>query len=412
MALSNGKGASRTDSETSAQNLGSEIAAVQSAASRLFESTADYPNDSFVHVLDSLCSLIRRKVVPASTPKVGTGSFRTPVLHQRRVGSVSGISLSTESDARDYVFALNKIADLVSLNESRLAIYDATESGWNIMMTELVSTCINKEIASSARLLAADIIARTVKDIAGLSLAEPGEHSGDVQGRLLSALQYQITALYEGKAGDEELVDETDIEVHYIALEALKAVMEQCGELLTAGWDSVFAVLGSAFQIRRPAPNSEEDLESTNGITTKLSLQPSRVISKRLARSAFGSAHLVCSDFLAAVPDSSVSTLLELLILFCSQHDDMNMSLTVSDPSSPLDTVADLRRLSRSSGTSRISFTIESICRPYLVWSATTKQGRMYTASSRKPLNTDLFPRSGYKSCFILSQLPPTTVWK
>ncbi|KAF2813399.1 uncharacterized protein BDZ99DRAFT_438522 [Mytilinidion resinicola] len=327
MAASNTKGGARNDGETSAQSLGSEIAAVQSAASRLFESTADYPNDSFVQVLDSLCSLLRGKSLPASTPRASSGSFGTPIHHQRRVGSISGISLNTESDARDYVFALNKIADLVVLNESRLAHYEATESGWEIMIKELVSTCINCSIASSARLLAADIIARTVKDIAGLSMMEAEGQNSDVQDRLLSALQYQISALYEDQPEDEDSIDETDVEVHHIALEALKSVMEQCGESLTAGWDSVFVVLKSAFETRHSKHN-ETDSHKSNGRSTDLSLQPSRVRSKRLARSAFGSAHLVCSDFLATVPDSSISTLLELLILFCAQQDDLNMSLT------------------------------------------------------------------------------------
>ncbi|KAF2496350.1 hypothetical protein BU16DRAFT_460741 [Lophium mytilinum] len=326
MAASNTKGGVRNDGEISAQSLGSEIAAVQSAASRLFESTADYPNDAFVYVLDSLCSLLHGKSLPASTPRARGGSFGAPVS-QRRVGSVSGISLNTESDARDYVFALNKIADLVVLNESRLAHYQATESGWEIFIKELVSTCINRNIASSARLLAADIIARTVKDIAGLSLAESEGQSSDVQDRLLSALQYQISALYEDQAENEDFIDETDVEVHHIALEALKSIMEQCGESLTAGWDSVFVVLKSAFETRH-SKDIGTGSHASSGRSRNLSLQASSVRSKRLARSAFGSAHLVCSDFLAAVPDSSISTLLELLILFCAQQDDLNMSLT------------------------------------------------------------------------------------
>ncbi|OCK77869.1 hypothetical protein K432DRAFT_427690 [Lepidopterella palustris CBS 459.81] len=316
----------RNDGDAASQNIGSETAAVQAAATRLFESTVDFPNDSFVNVLEALCQLLHGKFLQSNTTRTSGGAFRS-VVHQRRVGSVSGISINTESNAQDYVFALSKVADLATLNQSRLAHFNATESGWDVLMKELVSICANPMIANSARLLAADIISRTVKDIAGFSMAELVEQRSEIQDRVLSALQLQISTLYSNQSDDEELADEADVEVHQVALEALKSVMEQCGESLTAGWGSVFAVLLSAFGTRNYDPAGEESVKDV-GDEESWSLQPAQIISKRLARSAFGSVHLVCSDFLAAVPDNSIPTLLELLMRFCSQQEDLNMSLT------------------------------------------------------------------------------------
>jgi hypothetical protein len=116
-----------------------------------------------------------------------------------------------------------------------------------------------------------------------------------------------------------------------VALEALKSVMEQCGESLTAGWDSVFGVLMSAFGTPNfDSASVENAKDAINDDLTWLA-PPSKMVSRRLGRSAFASVHLVCSDFLAAVPDNSISTLLELLVRFCSQQEDLNMSLTVSE---------------------------------------------------------------------------------
>lgn len=318
----------RTDPETSFQNFGSETAAVQAAASRLFESTVDFPNDSFLNVLKALCELLHGKPLPVMVPRADSGSFRPPVQHQRRIGSISGISLNTESDAQDCIFALRKIASLATLNQGRLAHYDATESGWDVLMKELIGVCADATIASSARLSAAEIVSRTVKDIAGSSMAELPDQRGEIQNRVLSTLKLQISTLYRAHPVDEEAADETDIEVHQAALEALKSVMEQCGESLTAGWDSVFGVLMSAFGTPNFDSASVENVKDAIDDDLTWFVRPSKMISRRLGRSAFASVHLVCSDFLAAVPDNSISMLLELLVRFCSQQEDLNMSLT------------------------------------------------------------------------------------
>lgn len=311
----------RAGSEMGSEKLEVETAAVQAAARRLFESTVDFPNDAFVELLEALCSLLDLSSATESGEATPTTAVRPQVLHQRRMGSVSGMSIATDANSRDSMFALNKIGELAALNEGRLSQYDPTESGWNALISELVKFTAAEQKQSSTRLLAADIISRTVKEMAEISV--PNEHRTDVQTRILSAIQTQISALH---SRDVAYTD-ASIRIHQIALDALKNVIEQCGESLVAGWDAVFDSLSSVFNVQTLSGMEYTTSESKDG---RLTHEPIKVISKALARSAFGSVQLICSDFLGVVPDKSLSTLMGLLFKFCCQDEDFNMSLTVS----------------------------------------------------------------------------------
>ncbi|KAJ4296651.1 Endocytosis and vacuole integrity protein [Kalmusia sp. IMI 367209] len=317
-----GGSGSRSESYMSSEKIEAETSAVQAAARRLFESTVDFPNESFVEVLQALCGLIQTGSSTESGEQTPSNLGRPKVLHQRRLGSVSGMSLSTDSNSRDSAFALNKIGELAGLNEERLASYPPDDSGWDILVTELVRYSVDNRKATATRLLAADILCRTVKEVAEISISE--EERNEVQARVLSALQKQISSLYQDGLDYDSYTD-TDARVHQIALESMKSVIEHCGESLVAGWVSVFGSLLSVF-----SPSSPSSDRATSEIAHKIGHLPDtvEVISKSLARTAFGTVQLVCSDFLAAVPETSLSTLLELLLQFSCQQEDLNMSLT------------------------------------------------------------------------------------
>lgn len=325
--LSGGSGG-RSDPDGSIEKFETETSAVQAAARRLFESTVDFPNESFSEVLQALCSLLNGSAPNDNDQKTQPTSTRPQVLHQRRLGSVTGVSLNTEANSRDSAFALNKIGDLAALNEGRLAQYEPAESGWTIFVSEIVRFSADMRKATPTRLLAADILSRTIKDIAELSMSD--EQREVIQARVLGALQSQITALHSIHANDDDTISDTDIRVHQIALEALKGVIEQCGESLVAGWGSVTDSLLSVFLPgETPAALSRNGSDSATTSAHKPSFTVD-VISRSLARSAFATVNLICSDFMTAVPDDCLSTLLQLLLNFCCQQEDLNMSLTVS----------------------------------------------------------------------------------
>ncbi|KAI4912534.1 hypothetical protein J4E90_005939 [Alternaria incomplexa] len=315
---------SRADMDTNTEKLEAETSAVQSAARRLFESTVDYPNESFSEVLQALCSLLNGVSSSESGQRTPITSSRPQVSH-RRLGSASGIGLNTDANSRDSAFALNKIGELASLNESRLSQYDPADSGWDILIREVIRYSTDSRKATPTRLLAADILARTVREIAELSMSD--DQREEIQARILAALQKQITDLHHYDGVNKDTISDTDIRVHLIALEALKSVIEQCGESLVAGWTSVIESLMSVFTQKLPsAQKNPEDVETSGN--SQATSSTTDVISRSLARSAFATANLVCSDFMTAVPDACLSTLLELLRRFCSQREDLNMSLT------------------------------------------------------------------------------------
>jgi hypothetical protein len=318
----------RTDADIGSEKLEAETSAVQAAARRLFESTIDFPSESFSDVLQALCSLLHGTSPLESGQRTPTTSGRPHFLHQRRLGSVSGISLNSETNSRDSAFALNKIGELAALNEGRFTQYDPENSGWDILVKELVRCSTDSRKATPTRLLAADILARTVKDIAELSMSD--EQREEIQARILAALRKQIAELYRYDGVSEDTISDTDMRVHQITLEALKGVIEQCGESLVAGWGSVIESLMSVFTPREPSVRVSPDEIEVSKANVHERCPTIDVISRGLARSAFATINLVCSDFMTAVPEACLTTLLELLHRFCCQQEDLNMSLTVS----------------------------------------------------------------------------------
>jgi hypothetical protein len=326
---------SQLDTEGNMPDLGSEVTAVQAAASRLFESTVDFPNDAFLLALNALCGLLHD--VPASSdPKTPPLPGERP-LRQRRIGSVSGLNFNTESDSRDYIVALGKIGDIAVLNLNRLAQYEASESGWSKLVEELIAVSSNTSVGAPARRMAADILGQIGKDMAKLSMEEDVEIRDGIQNTVLAGFQRATASIYRF-IDEDDGVDPVTVDIHEIILDALKAVLEYCGESITAGWPAVFSILASVFrpqEINTVQEREDEDDDGTlrsNGASKRHNYPTSqaRAISRRLVRSAFGSVQLICSDFLSAIPLKGISTLLLLLFQFAGQNQDLNISLSVS----------------------------------------------------------------------------------
>ncbi|KAL8843378.1 MAG: hypothetical protein Q9176_001991 [Flavoplaca citrina] len=110
------------------------------------------------------------------------------------------------------------------------------------------------------------------------------------------------------------------LEIHSIALESLLSILERSGDTLQFSWEIVFSIINSAFQSR--------DQPVADGGQSHFEKAASASRSSKLARSAFSSLHLICSDFLGALPNRCFSMLLDTLHCFSSQSEDFNTSLT------------------------------------------------------------------------------------
>ncbi len=311
---------------SSNQSLGVEVAAVQAAALRLFESTVDFPHEAFVRMLESLCALLH----DSSAPRTSNGQAKVvprPSFHQRRVGSFSGSGLNSDSQDQDHVLALRKIGNIANLNSSRFIGPDHAETGWEVLIEELISVATNGSAGAVARHQAAHIISQiTVKIAESIDDSEP-ELTNVVQCRVLSALAKEIATTWDAIETGREADYDINLEVHDIALEALRTIVEKCGDSLSGGWAIVFTIILSVFG-RRPNFSEIESLRAED--EEVVDGEAVRLIATRLGRSAFASMQLICSDFLASTPLNSIQILIDALYRFCLQEDDLNVTLTVS----------------------------------------------------------------------------------
>ena len=301
---------------STAHALNSEIEAVQAATYRLFESTADFPDDAFIDALNALCTLLH-------------GSISTPVKDQlcnaRRVGSISGLMTTTDTDSQGYLFALGKIGDIATMNVKRFTISSPEESGWDILSAELTSLVGNAAIITSARRMAAGILTRLIVDIATAVRDEASDRQDAIHTRLLQGLIATLQALNLKKTKDIS-ADETSNEIHVICLEALKSVLERCGDEFTNGWMLVIAVISSVF-VESNTSKAVTEYEHNKLMPRQKHILDA--ISPSACRTAFEAVELLCADFLSSVPEQLFVELIDVLALFSRQKYDINISLTV-----------------------------------------------------------------------------------
>ncbi|EDO02258.1 hypothetical protein SS1G_04734 [Sclerotinia sclerotiorum 1980 UF-70] len=271
-------------------NFGTEIKAVETAATRLLESTVDFPNEPFVAVVSALCDLfskeeilkIPEKPVPSSPSSPET---RRPSYAHKKVHSI--VTAPTTQNQED-LFALAKLGDIASINIDRLTTHEPHASGWQMLTSELISASSSLTATPSVRLRAADILVRIVIEAATSTLADSEVRRNVIQTMLLQALSRALGPLQTEERQVTVAIHSTDVEVHKAILEGLKSILEQCGDKLISGWDIAFEIIGSVFM----KFDSDAKITATR--------------SAKLVRSAFNSLQLtvtffwVLSDFISS----------------------------------------------------------------------------------------------------------------
>ncbi|TLD04948.1 uncharacterized protein PgNI_09191 [Pyricularia grisea] len=322
----------QADSEAQALlgNFNTEVKAVETAASRLFESTVDFSNKSFVEVVKAVCDLLDKPNEPGS-PAVtrpespasssGNDTLRTPGQRHRRTMSSMSVSAAPSAAATQQdQFALAKLGDLASINLERLLTYPPADSGWMPLVSELIGTLSSATVNAAVRSRAADILVRFVLECVIAVAGTPDEVRGAIQLRLFEALRDSLLPLQMPNRDITVSTHSTDVEIHKIILEGLKSILENCGESLLSGWDITFEIIDSIFLRRRFEPTKEEDeTKPPEALMTR---------SIKLIKPSFDSLQLICSDFLASLPNSCFLLLVDTLFKFCSQDDDLNVALT------------------------------------------------------------------------------------
>lgn len=318
---SGAQGNDRTLAESGASQstISSEIAAVESAITRLFQSTSDYPNEAFQYLLQSLCELVT----------VGKGSDTgvlsvSPSPMLQRSPSMSFISSAAIPHVRNTQFAIAKLGEVARINLIRLASA-AEDSGWSLLTEKLLSISTSPTYDSVARLMAADVLGNIAVGITVATVSEEPDVRSEIQMRSLACLESGVHRMYANLEAQHDLANTTDLDVHRSALEALRAILEQCGDSLIAGWRIIFRIVETAFATKSTVIDNDSIMEEENDLES-VQVRP---VSTKIARSAFGSVQLICSDFLVSLKKERFVSLINIMSHFCSQTMDLNISLTV-----------------------------------------------------------------------------------
>ena len=313
---------SADESPSALHAFSSEVAAVEAAASRLLESTADYPNDAFVNIVETFCRLLRGRMPTAvMSPKVEDFSPpSTPISQRRKVSGLPGLSTHAEMQARDYQFILPKLGSLAALNVSRFVTNKPEESGWDLIVEETMKVAVASSGPALARRAATDLLCKLCAACLAEVAEEGNELRATIQRRVLTVLPRIVEGIY---AEDGELTS-TDVEVQVQVLDAVKNILERSGESLVAGWNRVLALISSVFD----SENAFTIADQHGATSIDWSQVSHEFMATRLGREAFTAVQLICSDFLGLLPIDVVPALIELLHRFMGQRDDLNLSLT------------------------------------------------------------------------------------
>ncbi|CAF3643220.1 unnamed protein product [Fusarium graminearum] len=368
------RGVEGGDNETTTlmHNFSSEVRAVETAASRLIESTIDFPNESFLEVVAAVCSLLVQRsseqpeaASQAQPPSDGL-QLKAPVAQGRRASGQMN-SGSTQEDK----FALAKIGELANINIERLLEYSPEESGWDVLTNKLIDTLTSSNTNSSVRTRAAEILVKLAWEAANVTSSLPEEARGEKQLRFFEALRMSLEPLLKGDREVSLASHSTDIDIHKIILDGLQSIIESNGETLVKGWDIAFEIIGTIFVTREP------DHEYRRGSSANPILLDTR--SAKLIRSSFNSLQLICSDFLASLPNSCFLILVDNLYKFCSQDDDLNIALTtvtffwvlsdfLSSKNESLDIPAEMMQSTNPSDLEKMAADHEHKCSDAALW--------------------------------------------
>ncbi|KAH7312245.1 FtsJ-like methyltransferase-domain-containing protein [Stachybotrys elegans] len=309
------------DSSSLMANFGNEVRSVETAAARLAESTIDFPNEPFVEVIEATCGLLSRrpteKEAAGMPPSPASAPGKSPRTH-RRMTSFPNQASSGFSN-QEYQFALAKLGEIALINMERLLRYSPETSGWSLLIDELINALVSGSMSAPVRMRAAEILTRLMLEAASAASNMSEESREPIQLRFLGALRSALLPLLEDGRDAVAAAAAIDADIHKILLDGLKDIIENCGQSLVSGWDITFEIIGSIFVMKRPGGDRRGSVVSTASLTTR---------SSKLIRSSFSSLQLICSDFLATLPNSCFLILVDTLYKFCSQDDELNIALT------------------------------------------------------------------------------------
>lgn len=308
------------DGAIAGNDFSTEVAAVKTAAARMFEATSDLPDQAFMSILHCLCNLLQISI--SETSEGAADDLLSPQMLARkhhRLPSLPRLSLDGALAIRGNVFVLTRLSEMVTPNIPRLIRGDTAETGWDLLVDVLTNLLGQPNSSPEFRIKATSVLSDLCLAVAISQKDSSPEEQDIIRKRGLIALLGGISCLSDAQRLNSRISQSCDFEIHRAIIETLRSILEQCGESLVLGWDTVFAIIMSIFD------------NPVSGDANISDVKPSYVsTSPKILRSSFGPLQLICSDFTSSVPHSCGLILLETMYAFCSQQQDLNISLTVS----------------------------------------------------------------------------------
>ncbi|KAL8715235.1 MAG: hypothetical protein Q9220_001193 [cf. Caloplaca sp. 1 TL-2023] len=311
-----------------ADELRSERIAVDVAVTRLFESTIELPSEDFLVVLDCLrYTIYNRSGLPYDHEKplrTASSSGLSPQhTNQRhfRFTSISGMRVDENTAMEDISLLLDRILQVADCNMDRLRWTQPSDSGYAVLERTFMDHSTSLSVAAEVR----TNTARKLNELI-LHLLTPANGITPLQydiiaHRCLDTISKVVRSLWISDASKGAL--KCSLEIHSMAVGTLNSLLEQGGDMLRRTWDPIFFIVTSVFGKSKQSPVTGDDVLDRKPVLAAL--------SPKLLRLAFDSLQLICSDFLASLPDNYFMTLLDTQYSFCSQDQDLNISLTGVD---------------------------------------------------------------------------------
>ncbi|PYI24061.1 putative endosomal peripheral membrane protein [Aspergillus violaceofuscus CBS 115571] len=325
-AMTSSAEASTASMDVPKANLGAEIIAVQTASAKMFESSGDYPIESFQDLLTALLDLYGPAEDASQTaPQSPTGELLSPRASLMRKNT-HRVSLSVgKSRTQDELvrFVLEKANEIALANVDRLSsLIESDLSAWNLLTTRLMSTAADRAISQKFRLRANEVLNSIVTLTMAQRAGDEPAKQNERQLRNLQALKMQIRLLYEASGCSIGFPTAPVVEIHEQSLETLKSILELYGETFLDGWALAFDLITSVF--------GERNENEKSGNSTARSQARWVADSVRLVRVAYQSLQLIASDFVALLPLPCRLDLVESFSKFAQQQQDFNISLTTT----------------------------------------------------------------------------------
>ncbi|KAL4773049.1 hypothetical protein BDW60DRAFT_206801 [Aspergillus nidulans var. acristatus] len=311
-------------------NLGTEIMAVQSASSKLFESTTDFPVNTFRDFLVALLDLSATTEEAAASEASEMTGGRTHLQpssgrmrrSSRRASHALGKSRIQDEELK---FVLERAHSLAKANLERLSsMGDNDRSAWQLLTDRLMATAANGEINQDLRLRANEVLNGLIFETMKQKDNESDADRDARQLRNLETLQSQVNLLYESTGCKLGSPSTSIVDVHEQSLETLKNILEQYAETFVQCWTAVFGLISSVFgeHAAKECQISSKDVEGGKRVLI--------ADSPRLIQVAYKSLQLITSDFLSQLPSPCRLHLVESLSKFALQQQVFNISLTTT----------------------------------------------------------------------------------